>query len=272
MLRSILKIIALILVIALLYFWFLSPSHDRQWQAESALLPNVTIEDNTITIKNVRDFTYSNSDITELRYEDRAINIQDIEAAYFIIEPFSTWSAVGHTFLTFDIKDQKPLAFSVEARREHDESYSPVQGLFKKYELWYVWGNETDLIVRRGLYLDHPLHMYKLEIEPETAQRLFETLAIQTQELQTTPQFYNTLLTNCTNALAGFSNNMNKGSIPFHYSLFLTGYADEYLYKLGLIQTDKPFKQLVQDTYITDIVKEHHASEEFSKLLREEVR
>ncbi len=258
-------IVGILFIIVLLR----QPSHNRSWEKESSIMPEVTITNDTVTIKNVRDFTYSTSSITNYGYTERTIPISDIEKVYFIIEPFSSWKAVGHTFLTFDIKGQEPIAFSVEARREDDESYSAVKGLFNTYETWYVWGNETDLITRRGLYLDHPLHMYQLDIAQEGAQKLFKGLAEKTIDISSNPKFYNSLLTNCTNELAKISNFVTPGKVPFHYSLFLTGYSDEYLYKLGLIKNSLPFTELESNNYITDVVKEFHSSEDFSNKLRE---
>lgn len=271
MLKKIIAILIICLGIFLILILLKQPSHERSWEKESKIMPEVIISGDTVTIKNVRDFTYSTSSITNYNYVDRTINISDIEKAYFIIEPFSSWKAVGHTFLTFDIKDQEPIAFSVEARREDDESYSALRGLFNTYETWYVWGNETDLITRRGLYLDHPLHMYQLDIPQESAQKLFTGLVEKTISISQEPKFYNTLLTNCTNELAKISNFVTPGKIPFHYSLFLTGYSDEYLYKLGLIKNSLPFTELEQKNYITNIVKEFYSAEDFSNKLREHI-
>ena len=247
------------------------PSHNKNWEKESAVLPHATIQNKTIMIENVRDFTYSTSSITAYNYTTRTFKTEDLEKAYFIIEPFSSFEAVGHTFLTFDIKGQEPIAFSVEARREDGENYSATKGLFNTYELWYVWGQETDLITRRGLYLDHPLHMYELDIQGKTTQDIFVSLIKETIELEKNPQFYNTLFSNCTNALAKFSNQNIKGSIPYHYSFHLTGYSDEYLYKLGLIKNDKTFKEKEMNSYITDVIKESHSDLKFSEIIRKNI-
>lgn len=261
----------LIIIIGVLVyiFAFQQPSHDRRWEKESSIMPQVSVDGDRVTIKNVRDFTYSTSSITDYGYEDRTISIKGVKKAYFIIEPFSEWKAVGHTFLTFDIEGQDPISFSVEARREDDESYSAVKGLFNAYETWYVWGSETDLITRRALYLDHPLHMYELKLDEAHVQNLFSGLVQKTIEITDSPKFYNSLITNCTNELARISNSVAKGTIPLHYSLMLTGYSDEYLYKLGFIENSLPFEELEQKTYITDTVKEIHSSENFSQELRQ---
>lgn len=271
MIKKLIGLIFFIIGLLILIVILRQPSHNRGWEKESQILPEVSIADNLITIKNTRDFTYATSSITNYGYVDREINIQDVEKVYFVIEPFSAWKAVGHTFLTFDIKGQEPIAFSVEARREDDESYSAFKGLFNTYELWYVWGNETDLITRRGLYLDHPLHMYELELSSEGAQKLFKGLAEKTITITDNPKFYNSLFTNCTNELAHIANYVTPHKIPLHYSLFFTGYADEYLYKLGLIKNSIPFVDLEKKTYITNIVKEISSSENFSTQLREKL-
>lgn len=271
MYKKILFALLALIGVLLLIFFLQKPSHNRNWEIQSKTLPEISLDGDTVTITNIRDFTYSPTDITDLGYTTRTFNINNVTKAYFIIEPFSAWDAVGHTFLSFDIEGQDPIAFSVEARREEDESYSALAGLFKKYELWYVWGNETDLIVRRGLYLDHPLYMYELELEQSRVQKLITGLIQKTVDLQDNPKFYNTLLSNCTNELAKIANSVTPDSIPFHYSLFLTGYSDEYLYQLGLIENTTLFKELESQHYITNIVKEIYSEEDFSTTLRNRV-
>lgn len=273
MFKKIIKIIFMFIVlisIGLLTFTLMQkPTHDKNWEKQSALLPKVTITDNILTLENVRDFTYSTSTVLSDGYITRTIPLTDIEKMYFIVDPFSSWKAVAHTFLTFDIKNQEPITLSVEARREESTDYSAIKGLFNQYELWYAWGQERDMIARRSVYYNEPLNMYELQIQPETAQKIFLSLIQETHELETHPKFYNTVFDNCSNELARISNNINPHSIPFHYSYVLTGYADEYLYKLGFIKNDVDFKTKVQQSDIKETVQETYQDPNFSRKIKE---
>ncbi len=267
-LKRILLLIFILILVLLVSVFSQKPSHNRNWERESKTMPNVSINENLVTIKNVRDFKYSDKEILSLDYFDRTIDINKVEKIYYLIEPFAKWQAVAHAYLTFDIKGEDPIAFSVEARREEGEGFSAIDGLFNNYELWYVWGTETDLIVRRALYLNDPLYMYEMDIKPETAQKIFKELVLKTIDLGNEAKFYNTVTSNCTNELARASNLANKGSIPLHYSWVLTGYSDEFLYKLGLIKNEKSLDEIKKTNYITEYTKEIANKEDFSVLLR----
>lgn len=267
--KKILALILILLLAVLFSIYIQKPTHNRNWERESEILPEVSIKENLITIKNVRDFKYSATEITSLDYLDRTIDSNKVKKVYYLIEPFAKWDAVAHSYLSFGIEGEEPISFSVEARREEGESFSAFDGFFNNYELWYVWGTETDLIIRRALYLNHPLYMYEVDIKPETARAIFLNLIQKTKNLSENAKFYNTITSNCTNELARSSNTVNKGSIPLHYSWVLTGYSDEYLYKLGLIKNDKSLDEIKMKSYITEYVKEIANKDNFSVLLRD---
>lgn len=266
--KKVFKILFIIVFILLFVVLLKKPDHDKNWEIESRVLPSVEQEGGLVKIKNVRDFKYSEDKILSYDYIDREIDISKVKKLYFIIEPFAKWDAVAHSFFSFDIEGQEPISFSVEARREEGENYSAVKGLFNEYELWYVWGTENDLIVRRGLYLDHPLIMYEVEATEEYVQGLFGDLIQKTKDLENNPRFYNTVASNCTNVLAESANKVKEKTVPPHYSLVLTGYSDEYLYKLGFVSNETSLEDLKKKNYITDFIKENYQEENFSELLR----
>ncbi|HMP85395.1 MAG TPA: DUF4105 domain-containing protein, partial [Candidatus Paceibacterota bacterium] len=100
------------------------------------------------------------------------------------------------------------------------------------------------------------LNMYPLLISKEAGRALLLDLSIEAQKLQTTPRFYNTMTSNCTNLLADSANRVKKGSVPFHYSRLFTGYADDYMYKLGFIPNDLSFEEINKKYRIDFLVKE----------------
>lgn len=214
-----------------------SPRSDRAWDTEFARTAVAMPRgDGTVALRNVRDFTYGDGALlTEGWIDEIAVNPRDIVRMWFILEPFAEWKAVGHTFLSFELKDGSAYAFSIEARREKGERYSAFGGLFRNYELTYSWGTERDFITRRLLYLKHPVRMYPLAVAPERAQGLFKSLLQKTNELAIAPRFYNTLTANCTNMLAKLVNQAGPGSVPYDLSWYLPGYSDLFLMRVGLI-------------------------------------
>ena len=51
-----------------------------------------------------------------------------------------------HTILSYEFEDGRRLACSIEVRRKKGSRYHPLKGIFRAYELIYVWGTERDII------------------------------------------------------------------------------------------------------------------------------
>ena len=49
---------------------------------------------------------------------------EELEQAYFVVEPFTGSEAIAHTMLSFRFRDGKTYVASVEARRKEGESYN----------------------------------------------------------------------------------------------------------------------------------------------------
>lgn len=273
--KIVLGILLIVISLLVLSTAVREPRNDRVWDQEVEYIATASLgTDGTVTIKNARDFTYGDGVVDTTRWETIIVKPDDIVKVWFVLEPFSGWKAIGHTFLSFELADGSAYSFSVEARREEGEKYSVFQGLRNEYELAYMWGTERDFITRRLLYLMHPVHMYPLTIDREQAKALFMGLIERTNDLAEKPRFYNTFTANCTNMLAKIANEIKPGMIPWDLSWYLPGYADRFLMRIGLIKTDQPAEEARATHDLTekrsDILKiAHYAHAQFSKELRE---
>jgi hypothetical protein len=251
---KILKILAGIAFLALIIFSIFTftkkPVLNRNWTEDARILPDITITDSTLIVKNLRDWRYKQGEVISKEYYEETFDLDKIEKAYFLLNPFGKWEGVGHTFFLFEFEDGKTVSVSVEARRPDGIPYEAVKGLFNNYEMWYAWGSAADLFSRRAVYHNEDLYMYPLNITARTVRGLFVDLAKTTEGLETQAQFYNTITSNCTNVLADSANRVNKGSIPWTFARIFTGYADNKLYDLKLIPHDKPFEQVYEDARI----------------------
>lgn len=256
------------LALAIFFVSARQPSNTRNWEAEFAVQPTIFIKDNLITINNIRDWRYSDSEIISNNYISRTYDVNKLNRMWFVLEPFGKWDGIAHTYFVFDFEDQDPLVFSIEARREEDEVYSAFTGLFKKFETIYLWGTEADFTAGRAVYKKNNLYMFPLRTSDNFEKKLFLELAQETLKLQDHPKFYNTLTSNCTNNLADFANNVKKGTIPFHYARFLTGYAGDLLYDLDYIPHDKPYEEIKKEYHINDLVEQYYQDSNFSEKLR----
>ena len=110
--------------------------------------------------------------------------------------------------------------------------------------------------------------MFPLITSDNFDKKLFMELVYKTQDLYQHPRFYNTVTSNCTNNLADFANDVKSGTVPFHYSRYLTGYSGEFLYDLGYIPHDKSYEEIRSEYYINDFVNENYMNDNFSEKLR----
>lgn len=259
--HSIFKLLAklLLLVIVIVAIWWLvaKPSHDRIWRPDYAKLPTVEwTSTSTAKISNVRDWVFTDTTFpTDQNYTSKNINIEKLKKTWFLVEPFSKWSAVGHTFFTFEFEDGSTVVASIEARREVGEEYSILKGLLPFFEYMYVWTTERDMYTNTTIFAGDKLYKYPLTISLPSQKNLLQRLLTRTHELETNPRFYNLLTSNCTNLLAQEANKVKPGSVPYHYSWILTGYADSYLYSLGFIPNDVPFAELEEKSLITPLIR-----------------
>ncbi len=234
-----------------------TPRMDRDFEEASKILPDITIATSTsgaqlVTVRNIRDWRYKKGEVVSDRYYEETFDLSKMKQAYLLFNPFGKWEGVGHSFFVFEFEDGKSISISIEARRENTEEYSAIRGFFNEYELWYAFGSVEDFESRRAVYYDEELYKYPLLISTSSAQAIFLDLSRTAEKLETVPDFYNTLTSNCTNLLADSANRVKKGSIPFHYSRLFTGFADDQLYDLGFIPHDKPFEEIYREARIDE--------------------
>ncbi|MFN8635883.1 MAG: DUF4105 domain-containing protein [Chloroflexota bacterium] len=249
------------------------PSHDRDWEFGFERLPSVTVADGVLSIQNLRDYRLDDDGAVQPGFVDRSLRLNDIERAWFLVEPFPAlpvegFKGVAHTYFAFDVRGQPPITVSIEARRERGETFGLGKGLLNQFELMYIWATEEDTTVKRVLDQRNDLYMFPLTIPKKSAIRLVERLAATTAALEREPRFYNSLTSNCTTELADAANSVRPGAIPVSIAWWLPGYSVEQLYHLGYIPHDRPLEEIRQRYYISGLVRQIHAAPDFSSRLR----
>jgi hypothetical protein len=146
----------------------IEPSNDRDWVPENAVLAYATFDGDHITVHNIRNFDYrSETDFTPAYY-DRTFDLKQLDAVD-LYAVYWMGPAIAHVFVSFGFADVAQVAVSIEARKERGEGYSSVQGFFRQYELYYVVGDERDLVRLRTNYRKDPpehVHLYRLHGAP----------------------------------------------------------------------------------------------------------
>ena len=108
--------------------------------------------------------------------------------------------------MSFGLADGSYLSVSIEVRKEKDEDYNVLLGTMRQFEMIYVVADERDLIRLRTRHRDSDVFVYPTVATPEQAQTLFVDVMKKVNELTVEPEFYNTVLNNCTTKLAGHVN------------------------------------------------------------------
>jgi hypothetical protein len=266
--RTLLGVLAAAYVGLLLYWGTIVPSHDRAWAPEVARLPHATMAGDLVTFHDVRNFDYRTETDFTPAYYDRTFDLRRLDALD-VVTAYWMGPAIAHVFLSFGFGDDH-LAVSVEARKELGEGYSSVQGFFKRYELIYVVGDERDLIrVRTNYRRDPPedVYLYRLRGPVENARRVFLDYVRAINALRDRPRFYDTLTTNCTTTILLHSH-VNPGHLPFSWKALLSGYAAEYAYDQGRLDTSLPFGELQSRSRINDAARWADQAPDFSRRIR----
>jgi len=179
--------------------------------------------------------------------------------------------AIKHVFVSFAFAGDEHLAVSIETRKEKGEDYSTLKGFFRQYELYYVVADERDVIGLRTNYRHDPIedvYVYPTSGTLEDARRLFLAYTEKINALQNSPEFYNTLTTNCTTTI-WLNAQVNIDRIPMSWKILASGYVPEYLYENGRLHAEElSFPELRERVHVNERAHEAGMAEDFSYRIR----
>jgi hypothetical protein len=245
------------------------PRTDRQWVPQHAVMAHAEVRGDSAFIHRMRNFTYTAEDRFTPAYDDHRYDLEKLESVWFIVTPFSkNWRGPAHTFVSFGFADSQYVAISVEARREPGETYGPLTGLLKQFELIYVIGDERDLIGSRAVYGGYDVYVYPIHTSRERIRALFEEMLARSNTLATKPEFYNTLTNNCTSNVVDHVNHIAPSAVPHGIKTILPGYTDDVAYSLGLIDNSITLEQARQRYKVNDRAIRFAADSNFSRRIR----
>ena len=243
--------VAFALVVGVVAWWLtITPSPDRDWRPEVAVLPRAFIERDRVRLTGVRNFDYrSRDDFTE-HYEEREIDLSHLTGLDFYV---SYWSEgpVAHTFVSFDFDNASPLSISIETRPEKGRGFEPIASMFKQFELIYVVGEERDVVGVRAIHRREAVYLYHLNTSPDDARRLLMVYLARINELAERPEFYNLFTNSCTINIIRYANAAGRKR-RFDIRHVFNGLIDGYLYQSGRVDTSLPFDELRRRSLINE--------------------
>jgi len=196
-LKKLLKIFSIILLLAivvlLVYILLQKPSNNKDWNDDQRVLPFADKVGNLVTVHNIRNFNYRSTNDFDVAYYDKTFDLDKIKTIDYIVEPFSKWQGLAHTFLSFGFENEKGemdyVAISVEIRKEKGESFSPWKGMARQFELMYVVADENDVIKLRTNYRKDNVYLYPINTFTEKKQLLFWDMLDRANQLKDHPEF-----------------------------------------------------------------------------------
>ncbi len=205
------------------------PRIDRDWYPYLARAVDVEVSGEGFTISPVSAWSYAREGPTDETYSEAGYDFSELRGVWFVLEPQPGSQLAAHTLLLFEFAGERLLGLTIEARRERNEDYSALPGVFNAFELAYVWGTARDFLTRRAVMLDHDVFVYPVDITDEQERVLLTRLLERTEALETRPRYYNTIVSNCTNELA------KAAGFNWAPAYIFTGRSDEYLFRRGII-------------------------------------
>ena len=254
-------------LVVLLPWSAVRPRQDRDWQANWAQHGWVERNGDELTFHNFRNFDYRPDGKVIERWETRTVRLDNLRALDVFLDKFGG-ELIAHPIVSFDFGPDGFVALSVETRREEGESYSEFGGLYKMFELQYLFGDERDLIRVRTNVRDEPVYLYRIKMPADRLRQRFEDCVKVLNELHERPRFYNVLTANCTTSLRAQTPRGRRQ--PFDIRMIANGKLDELAYEWGSLETGGlAFPELRDQALINAVAQEVHDDPVFSQRIRE---
>lgn len=256
-----------VLVLSLFILFFRRPSNERNWRDNHRILPSAEINNNDITVYNIRHCTYATRSDYTIDYCDKTFDLAKLKSASVMVIDTEI-TVITHTFLSFEFEDDEYISISVEIRHIEGPDFPFLKVLLRQRELIYVIADERDVIQLRTNHKNDPFYMYPVKASSKNIQKLFVDMLERANTLKEKPEFWNPLTNTCTTNIVDHVNKVAPNTIPFNLRLILTNNIDKYIHKLGLIDNSLPFKEMRKKHLLNKRAQKHTHDPEFSKKIR----
>ena len=249
----------------------LRPSNDRSWVNDNNKLAKAEFVDNLVTIRNVRDFRWRTTKDFDENWIDMKFDLNKISKLWFVLEYFEPKrKQMAHTIMVFESEDGERIACSIEVRREKGERYHPLKGLFRQYELIYVWSKESDVIgVRTRCRRKSVTHLFEaIVLGPGNERRMFESYLNRTNKLRISPEWYNTITNTCSTNIVRHVNEVYPGRVPRTMAILLPGISPRILKKNNLVKMGASIDESMESSKIDEKAINWNGESDFGDWIR----
>ena len=254
------------------------PSNDRHWAEDQTRVAKVEVTDGIVTVNNFRNFHYRSETDFDPLFETKTFRLDDLNSVSLIVQKFTPSEGLAHVMLSFGIAGELPqsqedyFCLSIEVRREKGESYGPLKGVYRNYEVTHVIGDERDLIGVRTVHRPKDrVWLYPLNATPQQVQKLFLGFVDRIKHLESNPEFYHTFLNNCANGITRQTYELTPEPIDWlDPRIVLPGFSDWFAFENGIIGGLKrqSFEEIKDDSRIDIRARRSGVTETFSAAIR----
>ena len=251
----------------------LRPSNDRSRVNDNESVATAEFDGDVVTIRNVRDFHWRTTRDFDERWIDVKINLDKMSKIWFVLEYFDPKKRqMAHTIMGFETENGERIACSIEVRREKGERYHPLKGLFRQYELIYVWATEREVIgVRTRCRKKSVTHLFEaVVLGPGNERRMLESYLRRTNKLSEEPEWYNTITNTCTTNIVGHVNEVYPGRVPRAISILLPGLSPRLLHRNNLVKMTGTLEDTMEMSIIDERADSWDESSDFGDWIRSE--
>ncbi len=249
--------------------WFsLRPGRIEIYRSEQARIPWGEFHGREVVLHDLRACRYLDAERPLCDWYDVTVNLDSLERIDFFLVYFAAWRGVAHTFLSFGFAGGEQVALSVEARRAAGEPYAILPGLYRRFELMYLLGDELDIVGRRLHHEGDPIYMLPITAPPEKLREYFVSVLNTANQLWRQPEHYNTLTSTCTNQLVMEANPLREDPISlWDWRLFFPGYSGEVAQEAGLLDLTGPLPEVLEQYRVDPARVRGESRERFSRSL-----
>lgn len=153
--------------------------------------------------------------------------------------------------MSFGFAGGDHIAWSIEVRRQSGGTFSPVADFFKSNPLVIIAAEERDVVGVRSNIRGEDVELYRLRARPAAARALLLEYVADANALAKTPEFYNSITTNCTTTIVKMIRAVGD-KIPLDWRLIVNGYLPDYAYDRGALDVRLPLSELRRLAHIDE--------------------